>query len=94
MAELALSLSGAVVLTDVIKLLVGRPRPRVGPLVSTATGYAFPSGHATQTAAAAVTLAAFAAVLTSSWARKVIVWSVAVLVCLIVSFSRVYLGVH
>jgi len=94
LAELALSLGGAVVLYDLIKVLVGRPRPRVGPLVSTATGYAFPSGHATQTAAVAVTLAALAAALTSSWARKVIVWSVAVLVCLIVGFSRIYLGVH
>lgn len=66
LAELALSLGGAVVLYDLVKVLVGRPRPRVGPLVSTATGYAFPSGHATQTAALAVTLAA---ALTSSWAQ-------------------------
>jgi len=81
MAQLALSLGGAVALYDAIKPLVGRPRPHVGHLVSTATGYAFPSGHATQTAALAVTLAAVAAASTSSWPRKVAIWSAAALVC-------------
>ncbi len=94
MAQLALSLGGAIALYDLIKPLVGRPRPHVGQLVSTATGYAFPSGHATQTAAVAVTLAALGAVLTGSWPRKVTIWSAAALGCLIVGFSRVYLGVH
>jgi undecaprenyl-diphosphatase len=94
LARLALSLGGAIALYDLIKPLVGRPRPHVGQLVSTATGYAFPSGHATQTAAVAVTLAALAATLTGSWARKVAIWSTAALVCLLVGFSRIYLGVH
>ena len=49
LAQLALSLGGAIALYNLIKPLVGRPRPHVGHLVSTATGYAFPSGHATQT---------------------------------------------
>jgi len=94
MAQLALSLGGAVALYDLIKPLVGRPRPHVGQMVSTATGYAFPSGHATQTAAVAVTLAALGAALTGSWLQKVTIWSAVALVCVIVGFSRVYLGVH
>jgi len=84
MARLALSLGGAIALYDIIKPLVGRPRPHVGQLVSTATGYSFPSGHATQTAAVAVTLAALGAALTSSWPGKVTIWSAAALVCLVV----------
>ncbi len=94
MAQLALGLGGAIALYDLIKPLVGRPRPHVGQLVTTGTGYAFPSGHATQTAAVAVTLAALGAASTGSWTRKVTIWSAAALVCLLVGFSRIYLGVH
>ena len=93
-AQLAISLAGAVALYDVIKPLVGRPRPRIGQLVSVATGYAFPSGHATQTAAVGVTLAILVSALTTSWPMKVMTWSAALLVALVVGFSRVYLGVH
>ena len=94
MAQLALTLGGAVLLYDVVKALVGRPRPEMGQLVSVATGFAFPSGHATQTAALAVTLAMLISAVTGSWRRKVAIWTVAVGVVLAVGFSRVYLGVH
>ena len=94
LTHLGLSLGGAIALYDLVKVLVGRPRPHVGQLVSTATGYSFPSGHATQTAAVAVTLAALAARFAGTWARKVAVWSAAALACLIVGFSRIYLGVQ
>lgn len=94
LSQLALSLGGTIALSNLIKPLVGRSRPQVGQLVATATGYAFPSGHATQTAAVAVTLAALAAATTGSWPRKVAIWSTAALVCLLVGFSRLYLGVH
>ena len=94
LAQLALSLAGAVAIADLIKPLVGRPRPAIGPLVATASGYAFPSGHATQTAAVAVTLALLGAAVATSWPRRVGVWLAAVLVMLTVGFSRVYLGVH
>jgi len=93
-AQLALSLGGAIVLYDVIKPLVSRPRPQIGHLVSVATGYAFPSGHATQTAAVGVTLAILVSAITRSWRRKVAIWMAAILVALAVGFSRVYLGVH
>ncbi|MEO7837180.1 MAG: phosphatase PAP2 family protein [Acidimicrobiales bacterium] len=94
MSKLALSLGGAIALYDLIKPLVGRPRPQIGQLVATATGYAFPSGHATQTAAVAVTLAVLGAGPTASWPRKITIWSAATLACLVVGFSRIYLGVH
>ena len=94
LTQLVLSLGGAIALYELIKPLVGRPRPHVGQLVSTATGYAFPSGHVTQTTAVAVTLAILGARLTFSWPHKVAIWLIAVLVCLAVGFSRIYLGVH
>lgn len=94
LARLALALAGAMALYNLVKPLVGRPRPQVGQLASTVTGYAFPSGHSTQITAVAVTLAALAAATTGAWPRKVLIWSIAVLVCLAVGFSRLYLGVH
>lgn len=94
MATLALSLGGAIALQDLIKLLVGRPRPHVGQLVATATGYAFPSGHATQVVAVTATLALFVTAAAHSPSGKVITWTTAVLISLIVGFSRIYLGVH
>ncbi len=94
LAQLGLSLGGALVLYNVVAPLVGRSHPNVGQLVAPPTGYAFPSGHTTQTAAVAVTLAAIGAATTASWPRKVGIWSVAILLCLLVGFSRLYLGVH
>ena len=94
LVQLAVALGGAIALYDLIKPLVGRARPALGPLVTTATGYSFPSGHATQTAAVTVTLALLGAARTTSWPRKVAIWATAVVVSLLVGFSRVYLGVH
>ena len=94
LVQLAVALGGSIALYDLIKPLVGRARPALGPLVTTATGYSFPSGHATQTAAVSVTLALLGAARTTSWPRKVAIWATAVVVSLLVGFSRVYLGVH
>ena len=46
----AVSLAGAMVISDVVKLLVARPRPPVEHLQAV-SGYSFPSGHATQASA-------------------------------------------
>jgi membrane-associated phospholipid phosphatase len=43
----ALSLGGAMLISDCVKLLVSRPRPPVEH-VQAVTGSSFPSGHATQ----------------------------------------------
>lgn len=94
MATLALILGGAIALQDLIKLLVERPRPHVGQLVASATGYAYPSGHATQVVTVAATLALFATSAARSPSRKVIAWTTAALISLFVGFSRIYLGVH
>ena len=46
----ALSLGGAMLISDLVKLLVARPRPPVEHLQAV-TGSSFPSGHATQASA-------------------------------------------
>jgi undecaprenyl-diphosphatase len=93
-AELVLSIGGVVVLSNLIKALVARPRPQVGHLVASASGYGFPSGHTSQVTAVAVTGAVLASAATTSWPRKVTIWSIAALACLFVGLSRAYLGVH
>lgn len=94
LAVLGAAQLGSIALYDLIKALVGRPRPAIGQLVATATGSAFPSGHATQTTAVLGALAYLASASMSRWGTKVAIWAAAIVTMLIVGFSRIYLGVH
>jgi membrane-associated phospholipid phosphatase len=91
---LAASEAGARLLQVSVKLLVGRPRPPVAFALAAASGYSFPSGHATDAAAVYGMLAALLAAASPSWRRKVTVWAVMVGVIGAVGLSRMYLGVH
>jgi len=94
LAMLAGALVGAVALADVVKVAVARPRPPLTMAVAHVSGFAFPSGHATQATAMWGMVAALVAVHTPSWSAKVAVWASAVAVALAVGGTRVYLGVH
>ena len=88
---LATVAAGSSLLTVAAKTLVGRPRPPAATALVGGNGFAFPSGHALNTAAI---VGACAVVL---WRyRRARVWSVAgaAVVILLVGFSRLYLGVH
>ena len=93
LAKLAASLLGAVLLYEIVKPLVGRPRPparfQVGYHFS---GSAFPSGHTTQ----GIAVWGMIALLTAAalGRRKYIPFVVAVLIVVVVGFSRIYLGAH
>jgi undecaprenyl-diphosphatase len=87
------AVAGALALEEVVKQLVRRPRPAVVALVH-ATGYAFPSGHATRAAAFYGALAIVLARAVRSWPGKVGVWAGAVLIAALIAFSRMYLRVH
>ena len=89
----AVSLGGAMLISDVVKLLVSRPRPPLEHLQSV-SGSSFPSGHATQASAFwfSLVLAAHTARASPTLVRSL--GAVAVLLVATVAISRVYLGVH
>lgn len=87
-----LGAGGAELLFNLVKSLVGRPRPEIQPLIA-APGFSFPSGH---TMSATVLFGALAYLLTRGRGAKTSVWiwmGAATAACL-VALSRVYLGAH
>ena len=89
----AVSLAGAILISDLVKLLVSRPRPPVAHLQAV-TGSSFPSGHATQGSAFwfSLVLALQATRLAPLFTR--VAAGLALTLVLAVALSRVYLGVH
>jgi len=93
LALLAAAVAGAVGLYDIVKPLIGRPRPPSAIWIGHFSGAAFPSGHAVQSVAFYAMLAIVLGAGRSASA-KTMLWSVAVLVALVVGGSRIYLGAH
>jgi membrane-associated phospholipid phosphatase len=90
---IALSLGGAMLLSDLVKLLVSRPRPPVEHLQAV-TGWSFPSAHATQASAFWLSLLlALRATRPPRIATRV-AGALAPVLIVAVAASRVYLGVH
>ena len=83
------SVGGSMLLTQVIKRLVARPRPALWASLRPEHTLSFPSGHAMDTAAIATAL------LLLLWGRRSRGWAGgAALFSLAVGWARVYLGVH
>ena len=89
----ALSLGGAMLIADWVKLLVSRPRPPVEHLQAV-TGSSFPSGHATQASAFWFSLVFAMPAAGASPKLTRAAAGLALLIVLAVAASRVYLGVH
>ena len=90
---LAAGLVGANVLFRIAKVLAAQPRPPSALHLVSASGYGFPSGHATSAIACWGILVV---VLSAGRPRRValIGATLAALVVLLVGASRIYLGVH
>ena len=86
---------GGALLMGGLKEAFGRPRPRLVPhLFGDVATPSFPSGHAMAAAAIYLTLAALVARLVRDRRSKAFVVGVALVLVLLIGFSRVYLGVH
>ncbi|MCZ7663459.1 MAG: bifunctional DedA family/phosphatase PAP2 family protein [Thermoleophilia bacterium] len=85
---------GSAVLTAALKGLIERPRPGfLEPLIQ-ASGYSFPSGHATAAVALYLPLGLLAAAWVRRWESRVYVLLASGAAMVLVGFSRLYLGVH
>jgi undecaprenyl-diphosphatase len=89
----ALSLGGAMLISDWVKLLLSRSRPPLEHLQAV-TGSSFPSGHATQASAFWFSLVFVLPAAGASPKLAPVAGGLALLIVLAVAASRVYLGVH
>lgn len=90
---LLITVVGAGLLDQIFKSIVARPRPDELIIITQASGYAFPSGHAALTAFYGA-LAYLLARTQKSWEGRSFIWAAAIAVSFLVGLSRIYLGVH
>jgi membrane-associated phospholipid phosphatase len=94
LALLAAAYGGGYVLSQGIKAIVARPRPPAGLALGNFSGYAFPSGHATQAAAVYGMLAVVLVSGVLTRRRPVAVWATTVMTVTVVGVTRLYLAAH
>ncbi|WP_330703840.1 phosphatase PAP2 family protein [Novosphingobium resinovorum] len=91
---LALTVMGGWLANSALKALVGRARPQIVPHLTEAGGSSFPSGHSFNAAVVYVAIAlAFAAMSSRRSVRRTLVGA-AMMLALVIAWSRVWLGVH
>lgn len=93
-AFLAIAIAGGMLASRLLKLTFDRPRPDLVPHLVEVHSASFPSGHAMNSAVVFLTLGALLARTQTDHRARVYILTVAILLTLIIGFSRVYLGVH
>jgi membrane-associated phospholipid phosphatase len=83
--------AGVVILANLGKALIARPRPSRTDMLMAAGGYSFPSGHTAQATTAWILLAVMATAAAGPSRARIAGCCTAVA---LVAISRVYLGVH
>jgi len=91
---LLVSTFGGLVLNGVLKLGFNRPRPSIFVPEVHAVSSSFPSGHAMSAAIVYGTVAYLAARLHKRMWARTLVMTAALIVIVLISISRMYLGVH
>lgn len=84
----------ALISSEAMKAIYGRPRPDLVPHGSFVYSASFPSGHSTLSAATFLTLAVLVSSLEAKRRAKALVYALAFTILAAVGLSRVYLGVH
>ncbi len=88
------AVGGGILISTLAKIGVDRVRPDLVPHGSYVHTASFPSGHSMMSAVVYLTLATMLARVEPRWSAKTYILASAILVTLLVGFSRVYLGVH
>jgi undecaprenyl-diphosphatase len=91
---LLVATGGGIVVSILLKAGFDRPRPDLVPHGQAVYTSSFPSGHSMLSAVTLLTIGALLASAQPNLRLKIYLLSVAVLLTLLVGFSRVYLGVH
>ena len=88
------SVGGGMIVSTLLKLGFERPRPDLVPHATQVYTASFPSGHAMLSAVVFLTLGALLARVHKPRRVKLFFLSLAIVLTMLVGFSRVYLGVH
>ena len=91
---LVLAVPGGALLNVITKYAIARHRPTFADPILTLTSYSFPSGHALGSTVLYGVLAAVAVWTVTNRRWRVLTVASASLLIVLVSFSRIYLGVH
>lgn len=87
------TISGSAVLF-LLKNAFGRPRPEFVDHLVSVQSMSFPSGHAANSALVYLTIAALASDVEPSFLVRIYIMTVAIVLTVLIGFSRLYLGVH
>lgn len=90
----AVSVSSGALVEQAMKAAFDRARPAIVPHLVAVDSLSFPSGHAMLSAMAYLSLGALLARAQRQWRTRVFVLATGVVLTMLISFSRVYLGVH
>ena len=94
MILLIATMIGATILDEVLKLSFHRARPEPFFGILSPSSFSFPSGHALASFCFYSTIAALVSARTKRLPVRIVVWTVAALLVMLIGLSRIYLGVH
>jgi len=90
----ATSVFGGMLLNKLLKYFFHRTRPFFEDPLLTLTSYSFPSGHTMMATVLYGVIAAYLLSRTNDWRRRPLIVLAAMILILLIAFSRVYLGAH
>lgn len=91
---LVVAVAGGMLVSDVLKAALGRPRPDLVPTLVQTYSSSFPSGHSMLSASTYLTIGALLTRLVRTRPERLYIIGATGAVTLLVGLSRVYLGVH
>lgn len=92
--HLTLTTAGGFAISIFMKNIILRPRPTIIPQLIHASGFSYPSGHSITSAAVYLTMAILACRHFKSYQARIILLALSGTMITLISFSRIYLGVH